>query len=387
MPLNHDTVEEDWKWTDIEEAAKRAGDESIPAFKLKFSSFVGMPENPVELFPSARQALTALLKALPEKVPKKILIPRFNCPVVGAAALAAGWELDSFDFSPAVGRFDWSRIAQKVDGSTGALLVTHYFGVPVDFRPIMDHCRQYNVTVIEDCAHSLGGRIAGRTAGTLGDAAIFSFNYDKPISLGWGGLALLNNSGQFERPIERHARPTVNQELRLLHDFVAAMTNRRAHIRTRNSLMFRVMRRAGWLTEKQFEKDDSISIGAVQAELGLRCLTRYPATLSVRNKNAARFATRTNFPTWPIGKYIDPAWLKQKVRVADAASLAAISKKLQRLSYRAGNFNWPNAVPAETAPDAQWSCEAAGLWMDVPIHQNLSAGDIDKIAAYLNSVK
>ena len=75
-----------------------------------------------------------------------------------------------------------------------AIVVPHLFGVPSDFRPIRRAAAELGILVIEDCAHTVGGRIGKAVAGTLGDLAIFSFTYNKPISVAGGGVLLINNT-------------------------------------------------------------------------------------------------------------------------------------------------------------------------------------------------
>jgi hypothetical protein len=53
--------------------------------------------------------------------------------------------------------------------------------------------RENNCYLIEDCAHSLGAKYRGKNVGTFGDISFFSFNFDKPLSTGDGGMLIINN--------------------------------------------------------------------------------------------------------------------------------------------------------------------------------------------------
>lgn len=74
-----------------------------------------------------------------------------------------------------------------------AVLPVHILGHPVDMDPILAAAREYQLTVIEDAAESLGARYRGRMVGRLGDLACFSFNGNKIITTGGGGMIVTDN--------------------------------------------------------------------------------------------------------------------------------------------------------------------------------------------------
>ena len=68
------------------------------------------------------------------------------------------------------------------------LLVSHMRGHLVDMGRLMDLARELDLTVIEDCAHTMGARWAGTRSGSFGFAACFSTQTYKHINSGEGGL-------------------------------------------------------------------------------------------------------------------------------------------------------------------------------------------------------
>jgi len=69
-----------------------------------------------------------------------------------------------------------------------ALLPVHILGHPVEMDPILELARRFDLRVIEDATESLGATYHGRQTGSLGDIACFSFNGNKIITTGGGGM-------------------------------------------------------------------------------------------------------------------------------------------------------------------------------------------------------
>lgn len=368
---NVDTVEEYWNRDIITYSINKANQDSLTEFRVELGQFLTVDEKNIHFMPSGHQGLEWLLCCRCD-TRRLVMAPAFNCSVVEDAIRAAGYQLQLYDFSPTPGQFDWERVIREMDSSVGVLIVTHYFGVPVDFRPIIDYCSANGIAIIEDCAHLLGGTIGGRQAGTLGDASIFSFNYDKPISLGWGGFALINNYLAFDGECPSlHRTPSYNEEIELLSQFVEAMTTRRRMIPYQNSLILRILQRSRLVKSVQFCNEQTLSIGAVQAELGRWCLAHYREVMEHRNRNAITLAAGVKQTTWPVSKNVTPAWLKQKLLIQDTDLLKIISIRCQKRGLRCGNFNWPELINGNNSARYLNAEEVASQWLDVPIHQNM----------------
>ena len=82
---------------------------------------------------------------------------------------------------------------KTTDRRVSAILPVHILGHPVDMDPILEVARKYNLVVIEDAAESLGAKYKGQIVGTLGDIACFSFNGNKIITTGGGGMIITDN--------------------------------------------------------------------------------------------------------------------------------------------------------------------------------------------------
>lgn len=76
-----------------------------------------------------------------------------------------------------------------------AILPVHILGHPVDMDPLLEVAQKYNLMVIEDATESLGARYKDRMVGHLGDIACFSFNGNKIITTGGGGMIVTDKEG------------------------------------------------------------------------------------------------------------------------------------------------------------------------------------------------
>jgi len=79
-----------------------------------------------------------------------------------------------------------------INKSTGnrikAVMVVHLYGQPADLDPILEAASDYGLPVIEDATESLGSLYKGRPTGSLGQIGCFSFNGNKTITSGGGGM-------------------------------------------------------------------------------------------------------------------------------------------------------------------------------------------------------
>ena len=86
-------------------------------------------------------------------------------------------------------QMDLSKVKEKINKKTKAVIVSHLFGFPVDLSTF-DKGEEKNWCLIEDCSHALGAFIADAHVGHFGDYAFFSFNENSLITAGQGGAVI-----------------------------------------------------------------------------------------------------------------------------------------------------------------------------------------------------
>lgn len=90
---------------------------------------------------------------------------------------------------------DGKLINKKTKRCVRAILPVHILGHPVDMDPICALAERYNLVVIEDTAESMGAFYKDRKVGGIGDVGCFSFNGNKIVTAGGGGMIVTNNKG------------------------------------------------------------------------------------------------------------------------------------------------------------------------------------------------
>jgi len=136
----------------------------------------------------------------------------------------ATWQIDAGrlanylrrDCRPADGELRDSQTGRRI----AALLPVHILGHPADMDPIIEVAREFDLPVVEDATESLGATYKGRRVGALGDIAALSFNGNKLITCGGGGMVVTSRPDWAERvrhlTTQAHCHPVES-----VHDEVA----------------------------------------------------------------------------------------------------------------------------------------------------------------------
>jgi perosamine synthetase len=103
------------------------------------------------------------------------------------------------DITPDTLTLDPEDVRRKITPRTRAIIVVHYAGHPCDMAAFTAIAREYNLRLIEDCAHAAGSTYNGQPVGTFGDAGCFSFHAVKNIAMGEGGALVVKTQEQYDR--------------------------------------------------------------------------------------------------------------------------------------------------------------------------------------------
>ena len=159
-----------------------------------------------------------------------------------------------------------ATVAAELTPNTRAIVCVHLGGFPCAMLELQELARKHNLWLVEDCAQAHGASVAGRSVGSFGDVAAWSFCQDKIISCaGEGGMLTTDDQRLWRRvwQLKDHgkspeltAEPHSGHSFRWLHESLGSN---------------------GRMTEMQ------AAIGRIQ-------LVRLPSTLELRQRNAELLA-------------------------------------------------------------------------------------------------
>ncbi|WP_291568314.1 MULTISPECIES: UDP-4-amino-4,6-dideoxy-N-acetyl-beta-L-altrosamine transaminase [unclassified Clostridium] len=105
------------------------------------------------------------------------------------------------DIDMNTGNMDVSKIEEKITSKTKAIIPVDFAGHSVDMDEIMKIADKYNLIVIEDGAHALGGEYKNKKIGSGAHMTEFSFHPVKPITTGEGGIITTNDKELYNKLI------------------------------------------------------------------------------------------------------------------------------------------------------------------------------------------
>src|SRR5262249_40892239 len=158
------------------------------------------------------------------------IIPTFTMIATASAVSYTGATPVLVDAEPETCNMDVTRLEEKITPRTKAIVVVHTYGHPVEMNAVNEIARRRGIAVVEDAAEAHGSEYHGRRAGSLGDAASFSFYANKIITTGEGGMVTTNNAelAEVARRLRDHAFSSERHFWHQYRGFNYRMTNMQA---------------------------------------------------------------------------------------------------------------------------------------------------------------
>ncbi|MET1074471.1 MAG: DegT/DnrJ/EryC1/StrS aminotransferase family protein [Umezawaea sp.] len=167
------------------------------AFESEFAAAVGT-EHAVAVS-NGTVALELALRALGVDRGTEVVVPAATFIATASAVVACGGVPVVADVDPLSGCVTADTVAAVLTERTVAVVVVHLGGHPVDMDTVVALARSRGLFVVEDCAQAHGARYRGRSVGSLGDIATWSFCQDKILTTAGEGGAITTSDDELWR--------------------------------------------------------------------------------------------------------------------------------------------------------------------------------------------
>ena len=138
-------------------------------------------------------ALHLSLKALGIKVKDEVIIPDLTFVADANAILACNAKPVIVDINKNNFFLSISNLKKNITKKTKAIIPVHIYGQVCNIEEVLDVARDYNLKIVEDCAHAIGTFHNSKHVGTIGDTGCFSFYPTKNITTAEGGMVITNS--------------------------------------------------------------------------------------------------------------------------------------------------------------------------------------------------
>ena len=133
----------------------------------------------------------------------EVIVPSHTFIATWLGVTFAGATPVPVEVNPQTYNLDSNLVEAAITPRTKAILPVHLYGQTADMDPILEIARRHNLKVIEDAAQAQGARYKGRRAGSLGDAAAFSFYPGKNLGAFSDAGAVTTNDPQLATRMAR----------------------------------------------------------------------------------------------------------------------------------------------------------------------------------------
>jgi dTDP-4-amino-4,6-dideoxygalactose transaminase len=180
------------------ECSAYIGGQAIKDFEKAFAGYIGIDH--VIACANGTDSIEILLKCFGIKEGDEVIVPAISWISTSEAVSSVGATPVFVDIERDHYTIDTTLLEKAITKRTKAIIPVHLYGHPADMPAIMEIAHKNNLIVIEDCAQAHGAGIDGRTAGTFGHAASFSFYPGKNLgAYGDAGCMATNDAAVAER--------------------------------------------------------------------------------------------------------------------------------------------------------------------------------------------
>jgi len=152
---------------------------------------------------SGTAALQAALGALGVGFGDEVILPGYFWVATVASVVRSGAVPVLVD-SDETFSIDPDKVEEKITERTKAIITVHMGGVIGNVDKLVEVAKKHDLKIIEDCAQCTGGWQNGKKAGAFGDMAIYSFQLNKHMTSGEGGMLVTDDYDLYRRAFAIH---------------------------------------------------------------------------------------------------------------------------------------------------------------------------------------
>jgi len=321
--------------------------QEVAAFEDEFAAMVD--GRPCVAVASGTSALQLALVALGLGPGDEVIVPSFTFAATAHAVSLTGATPVFADVCADDFCLDAADVAARIGPRTAAVVAVHLYGQPGNIGALSAVCRRHGVALVEDAAQAHGAGYEGRPAGSLGQAAAFSFYATKNMTTGEGGMVVLEDDQAARR--------------------------------------VRLLRNQGMLEPYRHEVlGHNARMTDIAAAMGRAQLRRLADMNAARRLNAQAYndtlAGLVKPTELPNRRH---AWHQYTVRVEgdrDAVAAALAREAIQTgVYYRAPVHTQPAYADGSELPV---TAQLAAQVLSLPVHPGVSPSQVQRIAAALN---
>lgn len=129
------------------------------------------------------------------------------------------------DINPDTYNIDPDSIRRCITPRTKAVIAVDFTGQATELDKIREICREHNLILIEDAAHSIGTCYNGQPVGSIADMTTFSFHPVKTVTAGEGGAVTTNSKELYDKLVLAHSHGITRDRSQMIHPTDASWYN------------------------------------------------------------------------------------------------------------------------------------------------------------------
>jgi len=188
-------------WDGLLDSAAFVGGPQVDQFERSFAEFCEV-KHAIGVA-NGTDALVLALRALGIGRNDEVITAANSFVATAEAIIHSGAKPVFVDIHPQTYNIDAGQVERHVTQQTRAIIPVHLYGQPADMDAVFAIAERYGLKVIEDAAQAHGARYHGRRAGSLGDAACFSFYPAKNLGACGDAGAVVTNDDNIATAVRR----------------------------------------------------------------------------------------------------------------------------------------------------------------------------------------